>query len=72
MLRLVNFKMPLTCFMSPEGEEAVGWDDGRHAGVVSLHESLGSGISVHLMYSHVNTYMLLFISLFPRCHTTLP
>lgn len=33
MLHLVNFKMPLTCFMSPEGEEAAGWDDGMQAGV---------------------------------------
>lgn len=33
MLHLENFKMPLTCFMSPEGEGAVGWDDGMQAGV---------------------------------------
>lgn len=33
MSHFVNFKMPLTCFMSPEGEEAAGWDDGMRAGV---------------------------------------
>lgn len=34
MSHFVNFKMPLTCFMSPEGEEAAGWDDdGMQAGV---------------------------------------
>lgn len=46
MLHFVNFKMPLTCFMSPEGEEAAGWDDGMQCWcAVSQHESLGSGIS---------------------------
>lgn len=33
MLHFVNFKMALTCFMSPQGEEAAGWDDGMQAGV---------------------------------------
>ena len=33
MSHLVNFKMLLTCFMSLEGKEAVGWDDGKQAGV---------------------------------------
>lgn len=38
MLHFMNFKMPLTCFMSPEGEGAGGWDDGMQAGV--LHPSM--------------------------------
>lgn len=33
MLHFVNFKMDLTCFMSPRGEEAAGWHDGMWAGV---------------------------------------
>lgn len=40
MLHLVNFKMPLTCFMSPEGEEAAGWEDGMQAGVLCPSMSL--------------------------------
>lgn len=46
MLHFVNFKMPLTCFMSPEGKKAAGWDDGKQTGVLCPNMGLwGSGIS---------------------------
>lgn len=34
MLHFVNFMMPLTCFMSLQGEYAVGWFDGMQAGML--------------------------------------
>lgn len=71
MLHFVNFKMALTCFMSPRGEEAVGWDDGMYTRMQfsSLNFWVQVRGGVDALFHYAAFYLFLFIYF---CHPCLP